>query len=179
MTVQQAIDLIGAAALPARQPQYWADLGCGAGLFTTALAQLLPTGSTVYGVDTHPGIRQQDIPSSGRQQDRPTSIIPITADFVKDPLDLPVLDGILMANSLHYVKDKPSLIQKLRSHLHPDSPLLIVEYDTDRPVPVWVPYPISYDALARLFKDHNIQKLGERPSAYGRANMYAALVRPR
>ena len=169
MTIQQALDLIGPATLPTHHPQYWADLGCGSGLFTTALAQLLPPGSTVYGIDTHPTIRQQAAP---------TSIIPIRADFIKDPLDLPLLDGILMANSLHYVKDKPALIQKLRSHMHPGSPFLIVEYDTDRPVPVWVPYPISYDALTRLFKDHPIQKLGERPSAYGRANMYAALIWP-
>jgi len=165
MTIQQAISLISPAAFPTRQPQYWADLGCGSGLFTTALAQLLPPGSTVYGIDTHPTVRQQT-----------TSIIPIRADFVKDPLDLPLLDGILMANSLHYVKDKPTLIQKLRSYMHPGSPFLIVEYDTDRPVPIWVPYPISYDSLTRLFKDHTIQKLGERPSAYGRANIYAVVI---
>lgn len=72
-----------------------------------------------------------------------------------------------------------ALIQKLRSHMHPNSPFLIIEYDTDRPVPIWVPYPISYDSLTYLFKDHKTQKLGERPSAYGRSNMYAALVRPR
>jgi len=178
MTIQQALDLISPAALPTRQHQFWADLGCGSGLFTTALAQLLPPGSTVYAIDTHPAIRQQTIPSASIP-DRPTSIIPIRADFVKDTLDLPPLNGILMANSLHYVKNKPALIQKLRSHMHPNSPFLIVEYDTDRPVPIWVPYPISYDTLTHLFKDHAIQKLGQRPSAYGRANMYASLVTPR
>lgn len=178
MTIQQAVDLISPAALPTRQPQYWADLGCGSGLFTTALAQLLPPGSTVYGIDTHPTIRQQTPPPTQPAPERATSIIPIRADFIKDPLDLPLLDGILMANSLHYVKDKPTLIQKFRSHMHPGSPVLIVEYDTDSPVPIWVPYPISYDALTHLFKDHTIRKLGERPSAYGRANMYAALVLP-
>ncbi|OJW58657.1 MAG: hypothetical protein BGO55_23395 [Sphingobacteriales bacterium 50-39] len=164
--------------MPTQQPQYWADLGCGSGLFTAALARLLPAGSTVYGIDTHPTVRQQTIHSAG-STDKPTSIIPIKADFVKTPLDLPPLDGILMANSLHYVKNKPALIQKLRSHMHPNSPFLIIEYDTDRPVPIWVPYPISYDSLTYLFKDHKTQKLGERPSAYGRSNMYAALVRPR
>ncbi len=198
MTIQQAVDLISpavphisgrspsSATSPGQgspAPQYWADLGCGSGLFTTALAQLLPPGSTIYGVDTHPTIRQQTIPA--RQQSlpptqpapgAPTSIIPIRANFVKDPLELPLLHGILMANSLHYVKDKPALIQKLKTHMHPGSPFLIVEYDTDRPVPIWVPYPISYDSLTHLFKDHTIQKSGERPSAYGRANMYAAVI---
>jgi len=183
MTIQQALDLISPAA-PYLQPgqtrtvgsltRQWADLGCGSGLFTTALAQLLPSGSTVYGVDTNPTVRRQ-APSS----DRPASIIPVRADFVKDPLTLPLLDGILMANSLHYVKDKPALIQKLRSYMQEESPFLVVEYDTGQPVPIWVPYPISYHSLTRLFKDYTTQKLGERPSAYGRANMYAALVRTR
>lgn len=183
MTIQQALDLISPAAVYLQQEQtrtvgsltrQWADLGCGSGLFTTALAQLLPFGSTVYGVDTNPTVRRQDSSS-----DRPASIIPVRADFVKDLLDLPVLDGILMANSLHYVKDKPVLIQKLRSYMQEESPFLIVEYDTDKPIPTWVPYPISYDSLTRLFKNYTIQKLGERPSAYGRANLYAALIQPR
>jgi SAM-dependent methyltransferase len=182
MTIQQALDLISPAA-HYLQPDHtrtagsrirqWADLGCGSGLFTIALARLLPSGSTVYGVDTNPTVHRQD-PSSGRP-----AIIPVRADFVKDPLTLPLLDGILMANSLHYVKDKSALVQKLRAYMQEKSPFLIVEYDTDRPVLTWVPYPISCDSLTRLFKDHTTQKLGERPSAYGRANMYAALVQPR
>ncbi|HEY4209254.1 MAG TPA: methyltransferase [Puia sp.] len=171
MTIQEAVDLIAPAAslLPAGHPAHWADLGCGAGLFTSALARLLPARSTIYGVDTHPTLRQQD---------NPTAIISIRADFIKDPLDLPLLDGILMANSLHYVKDKPALIQKLRTSMHPGAPFILVEYDTDKPVTTWVPYPISYESLKRLFKDHSIQKIGVRPSAYGRANMYAALSMP-
>ncbi|HVU56094.1 MAG TPA: class I SAM-dependent methyltransferase [Puia sp.] len=189
MTIQQALTLISPATSflatqrnpqvtpSSDQPLRWADLGCGSGLFTTALSQLLLTGSTIYGVDMHPTLRRQTI-SPTDDADNPTSIIPIEADFVKDPLDLPPLDGILMANSLHYVKDKTAFIQKVKSYMRPDSPFIIVEYDTDTPVPTWVPYPVGYDSLTRLFKDHTIQKLGERPSTYGRANMYAALVRP-
>ena len=173
MTLSQALTLISPAAghvTPTGQaapgtPQTWADLGCGSGLFTQALAQILPTGSTIYGIDTNPTLRRQE---------KPTSIIPIEGDFITDPLDLPPLDGILMANSLHYVKDKPALIKKLRDLMHPDSLFLIVEYDMDEPVPTWVPYPVSYNALFGLFG--NIQKLGQRPSVFGRANIYAALV---
>lgn len=171
MTIQQALSLISPTApfLSSGSPRYWADLGCGSGLFTMALAQLLPTGSTIYGVDTHPTIRRQD---------KPTSIIPIQTNFIKDTLGLPPLDGILMANSLHYVEDKPTLLQKLRSYMHPDSPFIIVEYDTDKAVPTWVPYPISYTSLTELFKGQKVQKLDERPSVFGRANMYAAFVSP-
>jgi SAM-dependent methyltransferase len=176
MTIQQAIDLIGPASLTSEQPQSWADLGCGSGIFTTALAHLLSPGSIVYGVDTHPIVQQQDVSAPG-STNKPVSIIPVEADFIKDPLDLPALDGILMANSLHYVKDKPALIRKLRPQMRPGGPFLIVEYDTDVPVSTWVPYPIAYHSLARLFSDHEIQKLGQRPSTYGRSNMYAALIK--
>src|SRR4051794_35402705 len=112
MTLREAIGLIDAASpfLQHLQPQYWADLGCGAGLFTEALTHLLPAQSTVYGVDTKPTLRQTD------------HIIPIIADFIKDDLPLRDLDGILMANSLHYVKGKPALLQKLDNYMRSGSP---------------------------------------------------------
>jgi ubiquinone/menaquinone biosynthesis C-methylase UbiE len=98
---------------------------------------------------------------------------------VRDPLELPPLDGILMANALHYVENKPGFIDKLKRYLKPKSGFLIVEYDLDKPVPTWVPYPVSFVALTRLFKTAgygSVEKLGERPSRYGRGNMYAALI---
>jgi trans-aconitate methyltransferase len=169
MTLREAIALIDAAKplLPAAHPQYWADLGCGTGLFTEALAHLLPSQSTVYGVDTKPGLRQT------------THIIPIKADFVKDDLPLSNLDGMLMANSLHYVKDKPALLEKLSAYMRPGSPMIIVEYDTDQAVSTWVPYPLSYAAFSKLFITagyQHVKKLGQRPSAYGRAHIYAAIA---
>lgn len=177
MTLQQAIVLINPAA-PFLQPDkhdlIWVDLGCGSGLFTEALARLLPPGSTVYGVDTAPDLRRQTT-SNG------VHLLPLQADFIKDTLDLPGLDGILMANSLHYVKDKPTLLQKLQSSLHPGSPFLIVEYDTDTPIKNWVPYPLSFLSLTELFTSAGyprIQKLGQRSSAYGRSNLYAAISFP-
>lgn len=165
MDLREAISLIDKAVplLPRQgQVQTWADLGCGSGLFTTAIARLLPAGSVVYGVDTNP-----TVPHS-------SSIIPIKADFEKDDLPLNDLDGILMANSLHYVKDKATLVKKIQMYMQPNAPFLIVEYDTDQPVPRWVPNPVSYASLAKLFP--HVQKLGERPSAYGRANIYAAIA---
>lgn len=37
-------------------PVRWADLGCGSGTFTLALAGLLPSGSTIDAIDLRPGI---------------------------------------------------------------------------------------------------------------------------
>jgi len=196
MTVQQALTLIGNAPIAgpapdrsapassadhpsapdrssAAAPVTWADLGCGDGLFTRALAHLLPAGSTIYGIDRQPAFQRQTTPEG-------VTLIPQTLDFVKDPPGHNDLDGILMANSLHYVSDKPALIRRLRTGMRPAAPFLIVEYDTDQPVPTWVPYPLSFDTLDTLFRAEgytHIQQLGTRPSVYGRADLYAVLIR--
>ena len=46
------------------------------------------------------------------------------------------LDGILIANALHYVSDQQNFLQNLISHLKPGARIIIVEYDTDRAKPV-------------------------------------------
>jgi len=175
MKINEAIALIGDATsfLPrAGQPQHWADLGCGSGLFTEALARILPAGSIVEGVDTHPDLPVVDrlrpaLPVGSR-------LLPITANFEKDDLPFNGLDGILMANSFHYIQDKPALIKKLQTYTLPNAPFIIVEYDTDTPVARWVPYPVSFASLKKLFPA--AQKLAQHPSVYGRANIYAAIA---
>ena len=96
-------------------PTRWADLGCGSGTFTLALAELLPPGSTIEAIDLRPGIKPQTTAGG-------VTIIPRVADFVADDLALNGLDGILMANSLHYVRDKPALLQKLRAYYRGNDP---------------------------------------------------------
>jgi len=108
------------------------------------------------------------------------SIMPIQSDFVKDHLNFPALDGILMANSLHYVKDKSGLISKIAKFLQPGGCFLFVEYDTDIPVPNWVPYPASFQSLAKLLAAAGFisaVRIGQRPSRYNRGTLYCALVK--
>ena len=69
-----------------------------------------------------------------------------SADFTK-PIDLPPLDGIVMANSLHFVKDKAPVLALVRDMLKPSGRLLLVEYDADRGNP-YVPHPLSFDDVA-------------------------------
>ena len=64
------------------------------------------------------------------------------ADFTKG-VDLHDLDGVLMANSLHFVRDKEPVLKAVRRALRPGATLIIVEYGTDRGN-AWVPYPFSY-----------------------------------
>jgi hypothetical protein len=70
------------------------------------------------------------------------------ADFTH-PLDLPPLDGIIMANALHFVRDKRPLLQQLRGYLKANGRFLLVEYDTDHGNH-WVPHPLAYPTWEKL-----------------------------
>ena len=154
MKSADAIKLIE-KGITATTPQRWADLGCGNGTFTLALKSLLPAVSKVIAVDKE----HQNLPDF------------IQADFINDDLALGPLNGILMANSLHYVKNKPPLLQKL----NPPN-FLIVEYDTTRSN-LWVPYPVNFKNLNQLAGNlgYQITKLTEHPSRFGGA-LYSALL---
>jgi ubiquinone/menaquinone biosynthesis C-methylase UbiE len=172
MTPARALSLINTPPLHILQPTNWADLGCGTGLFTFALATLLQPGSSIYAVDQKVSLKRQLTPNQ-------ITIQPIKADFEKQDLGLRDLDGIIMANSFHYIKDKRALLQRLKPLLRPKHFFLIVEYDTDKPVPTWVPYPLPFSALQSLFHASGystITRLADQPSIYNKNNIYSALI---
>ncbi|WP_428327920.1 class I SAM-dependent methyltransferase [Mucilaginibacter sp.] len=161
MRHSEAVSLIK-HGITGKGPQYWADLGCGSGTFTLALRSLLPIGSRLTAVDKD-------------SQNLPVNFI--KADFEKEVLPLSGLDGILMANSLHFVRDKETLFTKLESHFSSNQKFLIVEYDTAR-ANRWVPYPIPFDELGLLFTKlgySSVTKLAEHPSRFG-GSLYGALI---
>ncbi|SCC42996.1 Methyltransferase domain-containing protein [Chitinophaga costaii] len=177
MRLSAAIQLLDHPALRsiiATSPVCWADLGCGEGLFTEALAHLLPRRSAVYGVDLRPKLHSDVVNG--------VSLIPFYADFIRMPLPTEV-DGFLLANALHYVEDKPAFFGTLTTYYRNSpqkGPLLIVEYDTDRPVEQWVPWPVSFASLRPLLQAAgwaSVQQLGTVQSVYG-GTMYAALALP-
>lgn len=119
----------------------WADLGSGAGAFTLALADLLGAAGEIHSVDKDRGaLRSQE--QAMRSRFPATTVHYRVADFTQ-PLDLPPLDGVVMANSLHFQRNKEPVLRLVRSYLRPAGRLVLVEYDTDQGN-VWVPYPISY-----------------------------------
>jgi SAM-dependent methyltransferase len=125
----------------------WADLGSGGGAFTLALADLLGPAATIYSVDRDRGaLRDQE--RGLRARFPAVAVHYLVADFTT-PLELPPLDGIVMANSLHFVRDKLPVLALLRRYLAPGGQLLLVEYNADRGNP-WVPYPLSYPTWERL-----------------------------
>jgi ubiquinone/menaquinone biosynthesis C-methylase UbiE len=110
----------------------WADLGAGEGAFTLALADLAGPDAQIIAVDKDARALRA---LSGRFETR-------VADFTR-PLNLQDLDGVVMANSLHYVRDKEPVLRAVRAMLRPGGRLIVVEYGADRGNP-WVPYPFSY-----------------------------------
>jgi len=112
----------------------WADLGAGEGAFTLALADLLGPGAHITAVDKDAGA----LGAIGH------GIETRVADFTR-PLDLHDLDGIVMANSLHFVRNKAPVLESVRDMLRPGGRLIVVEYSTDRGNP-WVPHPFSYQS---------------------------------
>ena len=172
MQLNQAISLISHPAINKTVKSAWADLGCGDGLFSYALANILQPGSTIHAVDKNKlKLSPQTIPEQ-------TKINSLQLDFINDDLPFSDLDGILMANSFHYVKDKSEFIRKLEKHLKSSPQFLIVEYDTEN-ANQWVPYPIGFKSLEKLFINagySSIIKINEMPSVFRREMMYGALI---
>lgn len=125
----------------------WADLGSGTGAFTLALADLVGAGGEIYSVDRDRGaLREQERAMHLSFPDM--SVHYLNADFTRR-LDLPALDGLVMANSLHFVRDKERLLPTIRGYLKPGGRLVLVEYNADRGN-MWVPHPISYPGWEKL-----------------------------
>ncbi|MBX3014029.1 MAG: class I SAM-dependent methyltransferase [Caldilineaceae bacterium] len=172
MELQEGIALIRNEQVTTAGPQRWADLGCGTGFFTDALARLLPVASLIYAVDKSATLPRR------RTGTKSVAIEPLRLDFVRDRLPVEPLDGILMANSLHYVRDQLAFLQQAQRYLKPQHHFLIVEYELERANP-WVPYPLSYHTLTDLFAQAGyttITKLHERTPVRGADTMYGALI---
>lgn len=150
----------------------WADLGCGSGIFTYALASLLGDVGKIYAIDKE--VQDLDVEAGDK-----IKIEFIQLDFINDVFPFSKVDGILLANAFHYVKDKPIFVEKIKKHLKVNGRVIIVEYDTVRQNR-WVPYPISFENLTQTFSAAGftyIKKIGERNSVYRSEKMYAACIK--
>ena len=172
MSPAEARALIAHPSLTAGGPQTWADLGSGDGTFTAALASQLQDGSVVHAMDIDArAVSDVDAPRPG------VAIITHVGDFTEFPWPFTDLDGMLMANSLHYVEDQRAFLRNAVSQLRRKR-LLLVEYDTTS-ANAWVPYPVSYASATALAADvglRSITPLKRRRSVYRRAEIYAVLL---
>jgi trans-aconitate methyltransferase len=166
MKVREAVDLIrndGIGSLAAT----WCDLGCGTGTFTLALAELLAPGSKIYAVDKNRASLRK-IPNSHGE----VTIERMANDFASPIFSLPEVDGALMANALHFVRDQAGLLKRICSAA---AGFLVVEYDRSAPS-VWEPFPVSYATLHPLLLAagyRRVVKLRTRQSVFG-GELYAA-----
>jgi ubiquinone/menaquinone biosynthesis C-methylase UbiE len=159
----------------------WADFGSGDGAFTLALAELIGSQGEIYSIDKDAGaLRRQARALAERFPERaPAQTHFVHADFSR-PLDLPRLDGVVMANALHFHREKDSLLQRIYATLRPRGRLILVEYNADRGN-LWVPYPLSYPSWEKLAGRNgfiNTRLLARRPSRFLHEIYSALSVRP-
>ncbi|MEM8891047.1 MAG: class I SAM-dependent methyltransferase [Bacteroidota bacterium] len=174
MKAETAIGLISGLKLNGENPQFWLDLGAGEGTFTKALAHLLPPRGEILAIDQSSSSLRK-IPAHIAS----TQISTHTGDFTLIPEGLSQVDGIMMANAIHYIRDKEAFLSKWMEASMAKPTFLIIEYDTHRSNS-WVPYPIRPQALEDLFARlgyQQFEKLGEIPSLYHN-KIYAAQITP-
>jgi SAM-dependent methyltransferase len=172
MYIAEATELIRTETMSGARAQTWSDLGCGTGTFTLALATLLPKGSVIHAID-------KDARSLSRipDQHEEVTIRKEVVDLSENDLFFPAVDGVLMANFLHFVEEQGAFIENLRRLA---GRLLIVEYE-GRPRSQWVPYPLGFSGLRDLLLKRgftDVAKVGTRASRFG-GELYSVLAKQR
>jgi ubiquinone/menaquinone biosynthesis C-methylase UbiE len=155
----------------------WLELGAGEGAFTLALADLLGPTADITAVDRD-ARALVSLEDTIRGRFPAATLVTRRADFTRDLPDGP-FDGVLAANSLHFVLDRASSLAAIRRGLAPGGRLVVVEYDADRGNP-WVPHPFSFaswrrEARAAGFEEP--EEIGRVPSRFLGAIYAAACLR--
>jgi len=172
MTAQDAINLIEGTQPFGAEPMMWADLGCGTALFSQALASLLPAGSRILCMDRDMQYLKENVVNDVRLDF-------VVGDFLDYDFGNTKYDGFLLANSIHFVLEKGTLLANLRNQLKDGGRLLLVEYES-QVGNAWVPYPIPFEDLVSLSLSLGFRfarKLGEYDSIYGAGTMYSCELR--
>jgi ubiquinone/menaquinone biosynthesis C-methylase UbiE len=154
----------------------WADLGAGSGAFTLALREWIGPDATIYAVDRDRRALKELTQAYRARFAAAQNLHIISADLGRQ-LELPPLDGLLMANSLHFFKDREKLLRHVREFLKPNGILLLVEYNVDQGNP-WVPYPLSFETFQALAPRAGFSEprlLAKHPSSFLR-EFYSALA---
>jgi ubiquinone/menaquinone biosynthesis C-methylase UbiE len=176
MNDADALDLLR-AGVPAADGEVWADLGAGTGVFTRALAALLGSAGRVIAVDRD---ARALAAVGGRMPGGSSSAIEVVVGDVTKPLALPLLDGVVMANVLHFVADAAGMLARVGALLRPGGRVVLIEYEGRRPGP-WSPYPVDFARFVELaqvagFTPPHI--VARRPSRFGGEIYVAVADRP-
>ncbi len=139
----------GVASAGAGPGPTWADIGAGEGAFTLALADLLGPAARIIAVDRD--WRALDANALAVAARFPGMVLETRVADLTGTLDVPRLDGLVAANSLHFVARarQVDVVRRLAGHLRPGGVFIVVEYDADRGNP-WVPHPFSAASWERM-----------------------------
>jgi SAM-dependent methyltransferase len=173
-----------AAAIPAGDAATrWADLGAGTGTFTRALSALLGPRGHVHAVDRDPDAVAALARLARDDAMRSRAAVTVLRGDLADAdllrrLGGASLDGILLANALHFVPavEQPTVVARLVGWLRPGGRLVLVEYE-ERGPSRWVPAPVPFARLAAIAPPDASTpvRVGVRRSAYG-GQLYAAFL---
>ena len=120
----------------------WAEFGSGSGAFTFALAELIGPEGAIYSVDKNQAaLCDQANSFQKRSTDHQPIIHYLNKDYVQ-PIALPVLNGVVMANTLHFHEHKAAILMLINNYLVPNGHMILVEYNSDLGS-TWVPHPLS------------------------------------
>ena len=169
MELKTAIDFLR-LAIP-QEKGVWADIGAGSGIFTLALDTLLPKGSTIYAADKNPHLLY-------KLQLENSALVIEELDFNRPVSNqLPLLDGIVMANTLHYAEHPRPALENILKLLKPGGLFVLIEYELSTPLRPWIPYPIpfkEFEKLAAVLQLARPTELARIPSSYGHQHIYLA-----
>ena len=154
----------------------WGEFGSGNGAFTLALAELIGPTGTIYSVDINGAVLNEQARAIQRRfLNNAPKMQYLVADYTQN-LDLPALDGVLMANTLHFQRKKGTILRLILDYLRPGGSFILVEYNVDRGNS-WVPHPIpfkSWEVLAQECGYKNTRILARRPSSF-MGKIYSAI----
>jgi SAM-dependent methyltransferase len=144
----------------------WLEIGAGEGAFTLALADLLGEGGSILATDRE--ARPVRFAAGAVRRRFPDVQVEARALDYTDGIPYGPFDGILAANTLHFVQDRHATLRALRDSLVPAGRLVIVEYDADHGNP-WVPHAFSFETWrreARLAGYEEPRLIGRVPSRF-------------
>ena len=148
----------------------WADIGAGTGVFSLALADVIGTGK-IIALDKSPhALWSLSLPDG-------VALEIADGDF-DNPLEIEQVDGMIMANALHYSRDQSTTLRNILQSLKPGGVFILVEYESDR-ANQWVPHPIRFSKFEELAEEvglSGVRCFDTLPSSYGHDHIYGALA---
>ncbi len=168
MTHVEAVQFLHGLSIS--EGETWADIGAGTGIFTMALADLLKQGK-IYALDKSPHMLWRLAPPE------PIMLEVVDANFMS-PLPIETVDGMLMANALHYSPQVEDTLRNVLDRLRPGGQFVLIEYETTHANP-YVPYPVTLSTFETACSRVGLsapKQFATRPSQYGHSHIYGAVA---